>query len=134
MRVGFDPTHHPGPRPRLLLNYISQKARVPGMRTGAQGSYDEEFHSGCGSSSEWSHSRSRSRAEPELQTERGSVFSLGERRRAGYGPVATDGVRGRAGDQIELGPEGGGRGSEGGLGPAGQESRGEVRKGWENWS
>lgn len=39
------------------------------------------------------------------------------------------GSSGRRVDQAELGPEGGGRGSEGGLGLIGEESQGEVREG-----
>lgn len=63
-----------------------------------------------------------------------ALLSLGERGRSGHLLVARAGVPWAGGDQTVLGPEGGGRGSEGGLGRP--EGRPGTRSGgdWEDWS
>lgn len=64
---------------------------------------------------------------PQPATSPSSASVRGDRQAVCRSPGI--GSPGRGVDQAELGPEGGGRGSEGGLGPGGEESQGEVREG-----
>lgn len=108
-----------------------RRLRVLGMRTGGLGSCDAEFHSGyllrvgasVGAVPRPKPSRSPSAAVPSACPL--AFLSLGER--GGRATCLSPGLGswGRGGDRAELGPEGGGRGSEGGLGRAGEEPRGE---------
>ena len=99
-----------------------------------QWSCDAEFHSGCllvrvgataGAVPRPKRSCSLSAAVSSARLPR-SLQSRWEGRPGPPAPRLGLGSRGRGGDLAELGPEGGGRGREGGLGRAGEALRGEV--------
>lgn len=143
----------PAPR-RATGTTFPRRPRVLSMRTGAQGSCDAEFHSGClllrVRAAAGAEPRPSSSCCPSAAVSSAcplAVLSLGERGRQATGSSPELGSRGLGGDRAELGPEGGGCGSEGGLGRAegspGVRSGGIVRTGlqaggpgggsWGNW-